>query len=147
MRIRVLIPILFFVLLGVRSLLLQDFRWGWGMFGHHTAYMLQVHWVNNGVKTPVGTTEFANGKVLKRLRTNEVLRTNYGIGAVKSWVGYYGAHLHRKMKKAGHDSLEIEIEFQINNEPRKMQKFTIHRDDPVDFISGLDTKQAMMRGL
>ena len=110
--------------LPVRSLVLRDARFGWGMFGENTRYLVVYEWVlDDGSRQPhhpgdtlrglaakVGPRQpesaFAGSEARSR-------RTRYGIGAIRHWIHQYQQHLYPH-RPTGAVALEARLFYAVN---------------------------------
>jgi hypothetical protein len=86
------------VALGVRTLVHDDARFGWGMFAHNVAYTVHYEWVLRGG----GAVAYVPGDELRGRASRLTLRSGtpwvprimlYGQGTLRSWVQAYLRHL------------------------------------------------------
>lgn len=105
--------------LGVRSLVLHDARFGWGMFTHHVEYRLEYAWIlEDGEREPYDARRPYSRtlKLAGRARYLSAARrrsTRQGIGALRSWIAAYleDAYASRPPRAR---ALEARLEYSIN---------------------------------
>ncbi len=116
--------------LSARSLVVRDARFGWGMFGENTRYLVAYRWImHDGTSIPHFPGEDrTDGRLPGRaakvghqepesmFETAEAWsrRTRYGIGAVRRWVWSYQRHAFSQLRPQGAVSLEAKLFYAIN---------------------------------
>jgi len=124
--------IVLFVSLGIRSIVTDDNRYGWGTFSKQVVYEVDYFWVlDNGKRIRYFPgDELLKGSVEK---LNSHGNTRYSIGAVKSWVNNYISYVYLN-KKPGPEvtSFIAEVEYVINISRRK--KWYTMEDDKIHKI-------------
>lgn len=112
--------------LGVRSLVLQDSRFGWGMFTHHTRFEIQYHWIlEDGTRERYRTKNPPDPKLKLKgratyLRDGKSRTTRQGIGALRSWLAAYMKDVYA----SGPDdvvALETRLVYTINRGEEKTE--------------------------
>ena len=110
--------------LPVRSLALRDARFGWGMFGENTRYLVVYEWVLadgsrqphhpgdtlRGMAAKVGPRQPESAFAGSAARSR---RTRYGIGAIRHWIHEYQKHLYPN-RPAGTIALEARLFYAVN---------------------------------
>lgn len=99
--------------LGVRSLLTQDSRFGWGMFSHHTSYSLTYSWV----MADGSLVEFDADEDLEERQTiidSGSHSTRYGVGAVRAWIRSYLDHKYEH-RPEGVVAVQAQMDYRIND--------------------------------
>lgn len=100
--------------LGVRSVITDDNRFGWGTFSKQVAFRVNYYWVNdNGKKLKYNPGKELRGKVRKKLKKRG--STRYSDGALKSWIGNYTRYMYLQ-NKPGEEivSFNAELLYKIN---------------------------------
>ena len=76
-------------ILGIRSLITKDARFGWAMFSYHTSYTIEYHLIPKKGDRIDFKPNTLQGLPAYYLNAAETKTTNYGPGAVKWWVRRY----------------------------------------------------------
>ena len=110
-----------FVTLGVRTLVAQDARLGWGMFTYQINYQLSYEWVlEDGTTRPQQAIDL-DGKVRSYIGDSRSRRTRYGRGALRSWLRCYCRHMHRERRPADAIAFRAVASYTVNHgEPQEM---------------------------
>jgi len=83
--------------LGVRSVVTDDNRYGWGTFSKQVAFRVNYYWINeNGEETRYRPGKELSGKVRKKLKKGG--STRYSEGALKSWINNYARYMYMNNK-------------------------------------------------
>ena len=81
--------------LGVRALIAEDARYGFGMFAHKVRYEVEYFWVyDDGREEPYVPGRELKGRTQVRLTPGKSLTSHYATGAMKSWVGGYVEYMY-----------------------------------------------------
>jgi len=101
------------VFLGIRSVVTDDNRYGWGTFSKQIVYKIDYYWVYDDGRSE----KYYPGKELRGTATGKLKsfgNTRYSTGAVKSWVGNYLRYLYEN--KPGEDikSVRAHILYTVN---------------------------------
>lgn len=110
--------------LPIRSLVLRDARFGWGMFGENTRYLVVYEWVLadgsrqphhpgdtlRGMAAKVGPRQPESAFAGSAARSR---RTRYGIGAIRHWIHKYQQHLYPH-RPTGAVALEARLFYAVN---------------------------------
>jgi len=101
--------------LGVRSVVTDDNRYGWGTFSKQVAFNINYYWVNeNGKKQRYTPGKELSGKVRKKLKKRG--STRYSDGALKSWVRNYTEFMYlNKKKDKSMSSFRAEVTYRVNS--------------------------------
>ena len=105
------------VSLGIRSVITDDNRFGWGTFSKQVVYKIDYSWVYKNGKS----TRYEPGKELKgtaRKNLSKQGNTRYSLGALKSWVNNYLKYLYENRPAANIKSVRAEILYTINTSRR-----------------------------
>ena len=133
--------------LPLRSLLQRDARFGWGMFGENTRYLVVYEWVfadgSRQPHFPNGTLRGMAAKVAPRQPESAFAdsaqrsrRTRYGLGAIRHWIRQYQGHLFPQ-RPAGAVAIEARLFYAIN-EPLVIHQSLAFRDPLFDELTTID---------
>ena len=110
----IILFVLAVVTLGIRSLLVNDSRYGWGMFASQTDYMVSyiIHYKDRTDTYHTG----AELRGLARIKLSPGRRslTRYGIGTLRSWLGNYTCYIYKNNKTEGVLFAEARVIYTIN---------------------------------
>ena len=85
------------VSLGIRSIVTDDNRFGWGTFSKQTSFSINYYWVGkDGKRQRYLPGKEINGKVRKKLKRRG--STRYSVGALESWVNNYVRYMYLNNK-------------------------------------------------
>lgn len=106
--------IVLMLVLGVRSIVAEDARFGFRTFSVNIQYEIDYHWrLVDG-----GRTRYVPGDDLKGIAWDYLRRgahaTNYDIGAVREWVCAYAAHVYREHAFDGVEAFEATVAYREN---------------------------------
>lgn len=83
--------------LGVRSVVTDDNRYGWGTFSKQVAFKVNYYWINkNGKEKRYRPGKELSGKDRRKL--NKGGSTRYSDGALKSWINNYARYMYMNNK-------------------------------------------------
>ncbi len=101
--------------LGVRSVVTDDNRYGWGTFSKQVAFRVKYYWINeNGEETRYKPGKELSGKVRKKLKKSG--STRYSDGALKSWINNYARFMYMNNKPRDEiKSFRAEVFYKINS--------------------------------
>jgi len=100
--------------LGLRSLLLEDARLGWGMFCYQTNYTVAYEWVlADGTTLPFPARDLG-GRSLKYLADDYAHRTRYGRGAIRGWMESYLGYLLARYRPGAAVGARAVVTYRIN---------------------------------
>ncbi len=103
--------------LGVRSLVTDDSRYGFGMFSHKVMYRLQYTWVmENGRRVAHKPGDELRGVAKSYLRTDRLIRSYYATGSMKAQVKDYTAYMVIQHPRAGAAKFEAKVRHRKYNE-------------------------------
>ncbi len=123
--------------LGIRSLVLDDARFGWGMFSSQANYRVEYYWIDEeGHRTPHRTGEELRRGEPEQVASRVPHLTRYGIGAVRGWVQSYLRFLYDQKRPEGMRQICAEMEYRINLSGAN-QTLTLTYPDP-DSETGAD---------
>lgn len=96
--------------LGVRSFVTDDSRYGFGMFSHKVHYLIDYEWVfPYGLRLPHTLGKDVRGKARSPLRSGRWLSSYYATGAVLSWVRGYADHAVVEHKPDGATAFRVGV--------------------------------------
>lgn len=79
--------------LGVRSVITDDNRYGWGTFSKQVVYKIKYYWIwENGDKIIHRPGKELSGRVRNKFKGNGI--TRYSSGALLSWVNNYTRYIY-----------------------------------------------------
>ena len=85
------------VSLGIRSIVTDDNRFGWGTFSKQTSFSINYYWVGkDGKRQRYLPGKELNGKARKKLKRRG--STRYSVGALESWVNNYVRYMYLNNK-------------------------------------------------
>ena len=133
--------------LPVRSLLYRDARYGWGMFGENTRYLVVYEWVyadgSRQPHFPDNTLRGMAAKVTARQpesafagSAQRARRTRYGLGAIRHWIHEYQWHLFQGRPR-GSVAIEARLFYAVN-EPLVIHQPLVFRDPLFDELTTID---------
>ena len=99
--------------LGIRSIVTDDNRYGWGTFSKQVVYKIEYYWVYDDGRVQ----RYHPGKELKGKAKRELKRfgiTRYSIGALKSWVNNYLEYLYENERGKNIKTVRAFIFYTIN---------------------------------
>lgn len=101
--------------LGVRSLITDDNRYGWGTFSKQVVFRVNYYWLTeDGDKIMYNPGRELSGKVRNKLKRSG--STRYSTGALKSWVNNYTRYTYlNKRPNPDFKSFRAEIYYKINS--------------------------------
>jgi len=102
--------------LGIRSLVLEDARLGWGMFAYQTNYSVSYEWVLADGTTRKQAARDLAGRTLKYLDDKVAHRTRYGRGAIRCWMRSYLDYLCATYLPADAVGARAVVTYRINKE-------------------------------
>ena len=105
------------VSLGVRSVVTDDNRYGWGTFSKQVVYIVEYYFVYDDGKIE----KYLPGKELKGIagrKLNKFGNTRYSTGAMESWVNNYLKYLYENEQDRKIKSVRAEILYTINESRR-----------------------------
>lgn len=106
--------------LGIRSMIKDDNRYGWGTFSKQVNFNVEYYWILDNDQT---IKHFFGGELrgeaFKKLYYNN---TRYSIGAVKAWVHDYLEFLYKNKRKNDAKAIKAIIYYEFN----------INRKEPFD---------------
>ena len=84
--------------LGIRSIVTDDNRFGWGTFSKQTSFSINYYWVGkNGERIRYIPGKELSGKARKKLKRRG--STRYSVGALESWVNNYVRYMYVNERK------------------------------------------------
>jgi len=103
------------VSLGVRSVVTDDNRYGWGTFSKQVAFRVNYYWINeNGEEIRYRPGKELSGKSRRKLKKGG--STRYSDGALKSWIKNYARFMYMKNKPRDEiRSFRAEVFYKINS--------------------------------
>ena len=116
---------------GVRSALIRDSRFGWGMFSRNMAYEIHYAWVypdeNREAYVPGNELQ---GVARERLGPRRPPRsgyrnlrnTRYGLGTMRAWIDSYLRYLSSEHLPSGAVAVEATLRYHINVIPSDPNK-------------------------
>lgn len=113
------IPIIFLIgiliPLGVRSVVTDDNRYGWGTFSKQVAFRVNYYWVSGeGKKIKYRPGKELSGKVRKKLKRSGT--TRYSDGALRSWIRNYADYMYKNQNTGGEmKAFRAELLYRINS--------------------------------
>jgi hypothetical protein len=99
---------------GFRSLVLEDARLGWGMFGYQVNYTVSYEWVLRDGTTRKQPGRDLAGRTLKYLDDTRPHRTRYGRGAIRGWTRSYLEYLYEKYLPEDAVGVRAVVAYRIN---------------------------------
>lgn len=114
-NIPIILLIVILIPLGVRSVVTDDNRYGWGTFSKQVAFKVNYYWVKeNGEKVRYKPGKELSGKVRKKLKRSGT--TRYSDGALRSWIRNYTRYMYNN-KKIDEDfnTFRAELLYRINS--------------------------------
>ncbi len=101
--------------LGIRSIVTDDNRFGWGTFSKQTTFNIKYYWITENEKK----LRYKPGKELSGRVRRKIARrgsTRYSSGALESWVNNYTRFIYLNMPH-GEDikSFRAEVRYKINS--------------------------------
>ena len=100
--------------LGLRTIVLDDARFGWGMFSKQLDHRTKYYWVlddGTRVATPLGRElAYPASKINDRWRHI----SRYSLGAVRTWVDGYLRYQFEHHRPADAQAIEAEVRYQVN---------------------------------
>ncbi len=109
------------VSLGIRTLVFEDARLGWGMFSYQMNYQTRYEWVMEDGTTRAESGLDLRGKTKGYLGETRPHRTRYGVGAMKTWLHSYVRHMYRQRRPAGAVAFRAVVDYTINyGQPRQL---------------------------
>lgn len=108
--------------LGVRSLVTQDTRFGWGMFSHQTSFVITYDWVfpDGSHKQILDTRTDLPGRQ-SIISGGRFHTTRYGVGAVRLWVNSYLIYLYERRLPETATSVQANFTFLIDREKAELE--------------------------
>jgi len=108
--------------LGVRSLVAQDTRFGWGMFSHQTSFVITYDWVfpDGSHKQILDTRTDLPGRQ-SIISGGRFHTTRYGVGAVRLWVNSYLIYLYERRLPETATSVQANFTFLIDREKAELE--------------------------
>jgi hypothetical protein len=104
------------IVLGIRPLYTDDFRFGWAMFSYRIDYTVEYALVRaDGTLEPYKVPEPFVGLVRRRLLPGKRHSTYYGLGAVRSWIKAYARTVGQSLD--GATTLRATLSYQKNKGP------------------------------
>ena len=110
--------------IGVRSLVCNDSRFGFGMFGEHMEYLIVYHWIDeHGHRRQYFPgDELRDKSTHLRPRRGESAfeiagradETRYGTGAVRCWIDSYLDYLYEHSRPNDAVAIEAKLYYSIN---------------------------------
>lgn len=100
--------------LGIRSLILEDARLGWGMFGYQTNYTVSYEWILRDGSTRKQPGRDLAGRTLKYLDDTLPHRTRYGRGAIRGWMRSYLEYMHEHYLPPDAVGIRAVVSYRIN---------------------------------
>jgi hypothetical protein len=107
----------FYVFLGVRTLALDDARYGWGMFSKQIDYWIDFYWITeSGESIPMKVRSDFKGEARNFIDGGRHVRTRYGSGMIRHAVtSYLDYRLDRADRPAGSAGAGARIEYSVNH--------------------------------
>ena len=101
------------IFLGVRSVVTDDNRYGWGTFSKQVVYRVEYYWVydDGRVQRYIPGEELIG---IASIRLQRRSNTRYSVGALKSWVNNYLKYLYENKSQNQVKSVKAEILYTIN---------------------------------
>ena len=103
--------------LGVRSVVTDDNRYGWGTFSKQIVYEVEYYIVYDDGEIE----KYLPGNELKgiaRVKLNKFGNTRYSAGAMKSWVNNYLEYLYENIHDRKIKTVRAEVLYTINQSRR-----------------------------
>ena len=101
------------IFLGIRSIVTDDNRYGWGTFSKQVVYRVEYYWVydDGRVQRYIPGEELIG---IASIRLQRRSNTRYSVGALKSWVNNYLKYLYENKSQNQVKSVKAEILYTIN---------------------------------
>lgn len=122
-NIPVIMLLVILIPLGVRSIITDDNRFGWGTFSKQTSFSINYYWIKkDGTKQRYLPGKELGGKVRKKLKARG--STRYSVGALESWITNYTRFMYlNKRQSENTEKFRAEVRYRINS-PRNSGKPT-----------------------
>lgn len=126
----VLAFLVFLIGLGLRSLILQDARGGWGMFGHFIQYKVKYEWVlMDGETLPFHTAGRLAKKASKYVGDDKRHKTVYNIYHMRSAVRAYVKYLYETVRPGNAVAMRAHLSFAVDE--LKFEKARLRKETHV----------------
>ena len=101
--------------LGIRSFVLQDSRFGWGMFMHQVNYNVTYTWMyEDGREDRYVPGSELRGRTWYKLRPGQWHSTWYATGAMRSWLSGYASYMFQNHSPPGATAFRADVIYRHN---------------------------------
>ena len=125
----VVVYILLLFGLGVRSLVEDDTRFGWGMFSYELQYSISYSWIDAyGNEVSYSPGDELRARTKRKLSSGRH-RTRYGLGAVRTWANGYASYMFDNKNDGAYSAFKVTLLHRKNGEGEYITETFTHPKD------------------
>lgn len=115
--------------MGIRSIVLQDSRFGWGMFMHQVNYNVTYTWVyEDGFLHPHVPGSELRGRTWHKLSPGTWHSTWYATGAMRAWISGYVKYMFHNHAPPGAIALRADVVYRHNKSGQRYLEMIMFPD-------------------